>query len=89
MLDLPVTEGALFYGAQRRREQVVFDDALRARTESLVGELRSLFDLGVLTPPRYGAHCRSCSLVEVCRPTLYLGRSASAWTERMRTEQSK
>jgi CRISPR-associated exonuclease Cas4 len=89
MLDLPVIEGALFYGAQRRREQVVFDDVLRARTEFLVGELRSLFDLRVLPPPCYGAHCRSCSLVEVCRPTLYLGRSASAWTERMRTEQSK
>jgi len=88
MLDLPVTEGALFYGAQRRREQMVFDDALRAHTESLVGELRGLFDLGVLPPPRYGAHCRSCSLVEVCRPALYLGRSASAWTERMRTEPS-
>ena len=89
MLGLPVTEGALFYGTPRRREKVLFDDVLRARTESLVGELRSLFDLRVLPPPRYGAHCRSCSLVEVCRPTLYLGRSASAWTERMRTEQSK
>jgi CRISPR-associated exonuclease Cas4 len=89
MLDLPVTAGALFYGTPRRREQVVFDDALRARTESLVGELRSLFDLGVLPPPRYGTHCRSCSLVEVCRPTLYRGRSASAWMERMRTEPPK
>jgi CRISPR-associated exonuclease Cas4 len=86
MLNLPVTEGALFYGTPRRRERVAFDDVLRVRTESLVSELRSLFDLGKLPPPRYGAHCRSCSLVEVCRPALYRARSASGWTERMRTD---
>jgi CRISPR-associated exonuclease Cas4 len=86
MLNLPVTEGALFYGTPRRRERVAFDDVLRVRTESLVSELRSLFDLGELPPPRYGAHCRSCSLVEVCRPALYRARSASGWTERMRTD---
>jgi CRISPR-associated exonuclease Cas4 len=86
MLNLSVTEGALFYGNPRRREKVIFDDALRARTEALIGELRSLFDGGVLPPPRYGPHCRSCSLIEVCRPALYNGRSASAWTERLRTD---
>jgi CRISPR-associated exonuclease Cas4 len=85
MLNLPVTEGALFYGRHRRRESVIFDNPLRARTEALVGELRTLFDSEVLPPPRYGRHCRSCSLIEVCRPALYNGRSASAWTERIRT----
>jgi CRISPR-associated exonuclease Cas4 len=85
MLDLPVDEGALFYGTPRRRERVVFDSALRACTEALVGELRSLLDSGVLPPPRHGPHCRSCSLLEVCRPALYHKRSAVAWTERIRT----
>jgi CRISPR-associated exonuclease Cas4 len=85
MLSLPVTEGALFYGSARRRESVLFDDVLKARTEALVGELRTLFESGTLPPPRYGPHCRSCSLIEACRPALYNGRSASGWTERIRT----
>lgn len=83
MMRLPVPEGVLFYGARRRRDIVIFDSALRNRTEALVVELRNLLDRGVLPPPRHGAHCRSCSLNEVCRPTLQ-GRSAAAWTERMR-----
>jgi CRISPR-associated exonuclease Cas4 len=86
MTGLPVPDGALFYGARRRRETVVFSGELRERTEALVVELRNMIETRVLPPPRYGPHCRSCSLIEVCRPTLYGGRSASAWTERMRVE---
>ena len=86
MMGLPVTEGALFYGTPRRREAVVIDAALRTRTEALVTELRKMIESGILPPPRYGAHCRSCSLIEVCRPTLHGGRSAAAWIERMRLE---
>jgi CRISPR-associated exonuclease Cas4 len=87
MMDLPVPEGALFYATPRRRETVSFDAGLRARTEALVVELRGIFDNGDVPPPRYGSHCRACSLVEVCRPTLRGGRSAAAWTERMRLER--
>lgn len=87
MMGLPVTEGALFYGTPRRREIVAIDIALRTRTEALVAELRTMIENGILPPPRYGAHCRSCSLIEMCRPTLSRGRSAAAWTERMRIER--
>jgi len=86
MTSLPVPEGALFYGARRRREAVAFDTALRDRTETLIVELRNMIENRILPPPRYGPHCRACSLMEVCRPTLHGGRSASAWTERMRVE---
>jgi CRISPR-associated exonuclease Cas4 len=86
MTGLPVPEGALFYGARRRRENAVFDAALRQRTEALVAELRNILESRILPPPRYGAHCRACSLIEICRPTLRGGRSAAAWTERMRLD---
>jgi CRISPR-associated exonuclease Cas4 len=86
MMGLPVPEGALFYAAPRRRDMVALDAPLRARTEALVVELREMVERGHVPPPRYGAHCRSCSLIEVCRPTLHGGRSAAAWTERMRLE---
>jgi CRISPR-associated exonuclease Cas4 len=86
-MGLPVPKGALFYATPRRRETVSFDAALRARTEALIVELREMLDKGEVPPPRYGTHCRSCSLIEVCRPTLHGGRSAAAWTERMRLER--
>jgi CRISPR-associated exonuclease Cas4 len=87
MLGLPVRDGALFYARPRRRDVVQFNMALRVRTEALIVELRQLLDAGIVPPPRYGTHCRSCSLFEVCQPKLYGGRSAAAWTERLRLEQ--
>jgi CRISPR-associated exonuclease Cas4 len=87
MMGLPVPEGALFYAAPRRRDTVVLDVRLRARTEALVVELREIVEGALVPPPRYGAHCRSCSLIEVCRPTLHGGRSTAAWIERVRLER--
>jgi CRISPR-associated exonuclease Cas4 len=77
----------MFYAKPRRRDTIVFDGQLRGRTEGLVIELREMLDSGKVPPPRYGAHCRSCSLLEVCRPTLHGGRSAAAWIERMRLDE--
>jgi CRISPR-associated exonuclease Cas4 len=84
MLGFPVSHGALFYATPRRRDVVEFDTRLRVRTEAAIVELRQMLDAGVVPPPRYGSHCRSCSLIEVCRPKLYGGRSAVAWIEHMR-----
>lgn len=86
MTGLPVPEGALFYGTPRRREAVPLDAGLRERTETLIADLRQMIDNRIVPAPRHGPHCRSCSLLDICRPTLPIGRSASAWTERMRLE---
>jgi CRISPR-associated exonuclease Cas4 len=71
MMGKPVPNGALFYGSPRRRELVAFDAALQRRTETLVAELHNMIEKGVVPAPRYGRHCRSCSLIDVCRPTLW------------------
>ena len=74
MLGVPVPSGALFYGQSRRRTEVVFDDALRRRTEKVAAEVRALFDAGATPPPPAVAPCKSCSLLSACQPT----RSARA-----------
>jgi CRISPR-associated exonuclease Cas4 len=82
MLGLPVPSGALFYGQSRRRAEVVFDDALRRRTESVATEVRVLFDAAGLTPPPPAmAPCKSCSLLNACQPTAFRGRrrSVASW----------
>ena len=69
MLDRPVPEGALFYGRSRRRKAVVFDAELRALTERVAADTRSLLAAGDTPPPEFEARkCNGCSLREVCRP---------------------
>ena len=74
MLGVSVPAGALFYGQSRRRTEVVFDDALRRRTEAVATEVRTLFDAGLTPAPPAVAPCKSCSLSSACRPTAFLAR---------------
>lgn len=76
-----IAEGALFYWRIRRREKVVFDDALRAETHRLAAEMRSLFAEGVTPPARYSRACTSCSLYEKCMPLLPVDTSVSRYIE--------
>jgi CRISPR-associated exonuclease Cas4 len=77
MLSCAVPEGALFYGQTRRRQRVVFDEALRALTLDTIRAVRQMLD-GRRTPQAiYEAkRCDSCSLLELCRPH-ELGRRTS------------
>lgn len=68
MMNIQVPEGALFYGAIRRRHDVIFDTALRKETEDTAAKLRELIASGVTPPPVYSAKCKKCSLLELCIP---------------------
>jgi CRISPR-associated exonuclease Cas4 len=81
MLGVSVPAGALFYGRTRRRAEVVFDEALRSRTETLAAEVRALFDAALTPPPPAVAPCKSCSLWSACRPAAFppRRRSVASW----------
>ena len=82
MTGVPVPEGALFYAQTRRRQNVVFDAELRALTESTIAELRDMFETRRTPPPTpHKARCKSCSLVELCRPDA-VAKAASTWRHR-------
>ncbi len=69
MLARPVPEGALFYGRSRRRRVVAFDSDLRALTERVAADTRTLLRCGRTPPPEYeAAKCEACSLQELCQP---------------------
>lgn len=77
-----VPEGALFYGETRRRQVVVFDDALRKLTEETAQALRKVIESGVTPPAHYEKRkCGACSLLDLCRPKIS-GRSARDWRRR-------
>ena len=74
MLGTAVDEGQIFYGAERRRFDVVFTEALRARTQELAAKLHHLIKARIIPEPCFNAKCRSCSLVEHCLPKVMGGR---------------
>jgi CRISPR-associated exonuclease Cas4 len=68
MLGLAIPAGALFYGATHRRQDVAFDDTLRAETAQLAQAAHALVATGRTPPPEFGPKCRSCSFLDLCRP---------------------
>jgi CRISPR-associated exonuclease Cas4 len=74
MVSAKVTEGALFYGKTRRREDVVFDERLRRLTEETAPRLHELIDAGMTPRAEYAKKCKSCSLIELCLPKVSSAR---------------
>lgn len=68
MLNVEVSEGALFYGQTRRREDVVFDEALREETEDAARKVHELIDSGITPKAEYSKKCKLCSLLNSCLP---------------------
>lgn len=68
MLGAGVPDGALFYGAERRRTAVSFDAALRALTARVAAEARVMILAGQTPPPHLMPGCRRCSLRDLCQP---------------------
>jgi CRISPR-associated exonuclease Cas4 len=74
VLNTTIPAGALFYGKQRRRLEVLFSSSLRARTEEVAARLHELTD-GRRTPPAvYARKCDSCSLIDDCLPKIMTGK---------------
>ncbi|MCU0493892.1 MAG: CRISPR-associated protein Cas4 [Chloroflexaceae bacterium] len=64
-----IEQGAIFYFAARRREEVLFTPQLRAEVEQLAAEAHRLAAAGLLPPPiENRAKCRDCSLHALCMP---------------------
>ena len=63
-----VPEGALFYGETRRRQNVTFDDALRALTAQTAAAARTMILAQITPAPVHMAGCRRCSLEGLCQP---------------------
>lgn len=68
MFGRPVPEGALFYGATRRRTVVAFDDTLRTLTARVATETRTMIAANRTPPPVQMPACKHCSLADTCRP---------------------
>lgn len=85
MLETAVPEGALFYGAERRRKTVRFDGKLRALTGRVALNARRMIAAGELPDAEYSRRkCGACSLQDACQP-LQPGKSSNVdqWLARV------
>jgi len=70
MLGVAVPAGAIYHVKSKRRREVAFTAALRAKTEDAARRLHELFASGVTPPPVLKPRCRGCSLHDLCMPEL-------------------
>lgn len=73
MFGVAVPRGAIYYGATRKRHEVVFDDELRARTLAIAAAVRTMLAAQTLPPALDDARCPNCSLINACLPAI-IGR---------------
>ena len=68
MMDVEIPAGALFYGKTRRRQDVVFDSAMRKETEDAAKRFHELVESEVTPKPVYSKKCDNCSMYDLCMP---------------------
>ena len=70
MTGVPITSGALWISATRRRLHVDFDKSLRSRTVQAIQEIRSTILGGELPSAHFDGRCATCQFVDYCQPEL-------------------
>lgn len=68
IFNASITEGALFYGQDKRRTTVRFDAALREETEKTAREFHELIESQRTPAPIPSSSCKACSLADDCLP---------------------
>lgn len=65
-----IQKGYLFYGENRRREEVIFTSELRQMVEAMCAEMHDLMKKGYTPVVKSSKKCQACSLNEICVPRL-------------------
>ncbi len=87
MLDCSIPQGALYYGKNRRRKDVAFDQALRNETERCASAVHQLLNSGVTPPPVADKRCDRCSLQERCLPDTLSKRLSGYYKKLMELQE--
>lgn len=70
MLSTKITEGSLFYGEIRRREQVIISEELRDQVKDCFLQMHQLYDKKYTPKVKWSKSCNACSLKDICMPGL-------------------
>jgi CRISPR-associated exonuclease Cas4 len=83
MLNTKIENGALFYGAQHKRHEVIFDETLRTETTKTAQRLHELISKGITPPAVYEKKCDRCSMIDICVPKAGKEKSVEKYLEEM------
>ncbi len=83
MLLTEIPQGYIFYAQTRRREPVAFTPELRDLVRKAAQEMHQYFRRGYTPRVKPSKACRSCSLADICLPSLQNRRfTASAYIQK-------
>lgn len=87
MRGVSVTEGALWYQQERKREQVMIDESLRELTLRMIAQARAILDTRrTPAPTNDKTRCKSCSLVDLCMPDMARTDKSTSYIQQMFNE---
>lgn len=87
MLVCTIEAGNIFYGETKRRQQVLFDSALRLRVQQLLEEMHDYYRRGYTPKVKLTKVCSACSLADICLPKLGKGISATGYLRDLLTAE--
>lgn len=70
MLNVTVEKGALYWHGSRKRKEITFTAAMRARLEEVVSAVHKMIAERRVPPPVNDKRCKDCSLRESCLPNV-------------------
>lgn len=70
MFSTEIERGYIFHAASKRRHEVIFDVALRAKTLETIESVRALLASKITPAARRLPRCEGCSLHSICLPEL-------------------
>ena len=80
MLSVKITQGAIFYWETRHREYFDITEEMKTMVRTISNEMHAIVNNGTLPKAIKKSHCRSCSLLDYCLPSL-TGRSAKKYLQ--------
>ncbi|MDR0484159.1 MAG: CRISPR-associated protein Cas4 [Alphaproteobacteria bacterium] len=70
MHNIKLEEGSIFYNATKHREPVFFTQELRDNVINYAKKMHYLYDNGITPKAILNKSCKSCSMNEICMPSL-------------------
>lgn len=81
MLCCEIDKGHIYYGENKRRMQVTFDEGLRERVKAAVEEMHLYYKRRYTPRVKRTKACNACSLKNICLPVLMKNKSVKEYIE--------
>lgn len=81
MLLTEIPKGYLYYGENKRRTEVAFNQELRAHVALICEEMHALYRRGHTPKVKTSKKCRACSLKDLCMPKLNKSLDVASYIE--------